>query len=128
MKTRITALISLLSFLSAGIAQPQTIKKRNDLEQINYIFDRIEAQGVDTKQDLLYGYFFYDKDQSKLEKLKDDLLRQSYRFVELSEKDNGEWMLHVEKVEKHTRHSLQMRDEILRKMAAEHEVSMYDGF
>ncbi|MBO9683895.1 MAG: tetratricopeptide repeat protein, partial [Flavisolibacter sp.] len=99
-----------------------------NLEQINSIFDRMEVQGVDTKQNLLYGYFFFDKDKSKLEKLKNDLVAQSYLFVELDKKENGEYMLHVEKVEKHTRQSLREREQNLRVLAAKHNVSSFDGF
>lgn len=37
-------------------------------------------------------------------------------------------MLHVEKVEKHTRQSLQKLEENLRELAAKHNVSSFDGF
>lgn len=98
------------------------------MELINSIFDKIELQGVDTKQNLLYGYFFFDKDKSKLEKLKNELIKQSYKFVVLDKKDNGEFMLHVEKVEKHTRQSLYDREQNLRQLATDYIVSSFDGF
>src|SRR5438132_10098959 len=103
MKTTILTLIFILTVLSSCQSKAQTAKNTNDVALINSIFDKIEAQGVDTRQNLLYGYFFFDKDKSKLEELKNDLIARSYRFVALDQKDNGEFMLHVEKVEKHTR-------------------------
>ena len=128
MKTTTLTLILIFNFFSSCQSQTQATQNTNDLEQINSIFDRIEVQGVDTKQNLLYGYFFFDKDKSKLEKLKAGLVAQSYRFVELVKKENGEYMLHVEKVEKHTRQSLQKREENLRILTEKHNVSSFDGF
>ncbi|WP_153800819.1 ribonuclease E inhibitor RraB [Foetidibacter luteolus] len=128
MKTTTLTLILTLSFFSSCQSQTQATQNPNDLEQINSIFDRIEVQGVDTKQNLLYGYFFFDKDKSKLEKLKTDLVAQSYRFVELGKKENVEYMLHVEKIEKHTRQSLQKREEDLRVLAGKHNISSFNGF
>ena len=128
MKTTTLTLIFTFTFFLSCQSQTQARQITKDLEQINSIFDRIELQGVDTKQNLLYGYFFFDNDKSKLEKLKADLVAQSYRFVELRKKDNGEYMLHVEKVEKHTRQSLQKREENLRALATKYNVSSFDGF
>lgn len=128
MKPAILTLILTLTFFSSCKSQPQITHNKKDLEKINSIFDRIEVQGVDTKQNLLYGYFFFDKDKAKLEQLKTVLVAQSYRFVELEKKDNGEYMLHVEKIEKHTRQSLQVREKVLRGLAIKYKVSSFDGF
>lgn len=128
MRATILTLIAALNFLSNCKSQPQRKQTTNDLEHINSIFDRIEVQGVDAKQNLLYGYFFFDKDKSKLEKLKNDLVTQSYKFVELDRNDKGEFMLYVEKVETHTRQSLEKREQNLRTLAAKYNVSSFDGF
>jgi len=98
------------------------------MELINSIFDKMEIQGVDTKQNLLYGYFFFDTDKSKLENLKIELTNQSYKFVQIDKKDNGEFMLHVEKIEKHTRQTLYDREQKLRQLATKYSVSSFDGF
>jgi len=95
---------------------------------IESIFDRIEIQGVDTKANLLYGYFFYDKSKSKLEKIKNDLTSQGYKFVDIEKKDDGDYMLHVEKVEQHSRQTLFAREQYLSKLAIKYGVSSYDGF
>jgi len=121
-------LILVFILFSSSKSHPQTSKDTDDLEKIKSIFDQIEVQGVDTKQNLLYGYFFMDKDKLKLNKLKDELLTQSYRFVELDKKYSGTFMLHVEKLEKHTRKSLQEREQKLRAMAAKYNISSFDGF
>jgi tetratricopeptide (TPR) repeat protein len=98
------------------------------MELINSIFDKMEAQGVATNQNLLYGYFFYDSDKSKLEQLKKDLAGEAYKFVALDKKDDGTYMLHVEKTEQHTRTSLFNTEQHLELLAAKHHVSSYDGF
>ncbi len=128
MKIITLTLISVLTLFSSCKSQPQVTPNTNDLELINSIFDKVEVEGVDTKQNLLYGYFFFDKEKSKLEKLKNDLVSQSYRFVEINKKDNGEFMLHVEKVEQHTRQSLYDQEQKLRLLAEKYNVSSFDGF
>jgi len=108
-------------------SQPKAMQNTNDLEQINSIFDRVEVQGVNTTQNLLYGYFYFAQDKSKLETLKTKLLAQSYKFVALNKQDNGEFLLHVEKVEPHSRQTLYKREQELRLLASKYGVS-YDGF
>ncbi len=128
MKTiTLTAILALILFSSCK-SQPLVTQNSDDLELINSIFDRIELQGVDTRQNFLYGYFFFDKNKAKLEKLKNYLVSQSYKFVELDKKDNGEFMLHVEKVEQHTRQSLYNREQKLRLLATKYNISSFDGF
>lgn len=95
---------------------------------IESIFDKIETQGVDTKANLLYGYFFFDKDKSKLERLKNDLTAQGYRFVDIEKKGDGDFMLHVEKVEQHSRKTLYDRAQYLNNLVNKYGVSSYDGF
>jgi len=96
------------------------------MEAINSIFDRLEVQGINTKQEFLYGYFFYDKNKSKLEKLKQALEEQSYSFVEIR-KDDGMFVLHMDKVEQHTRETIFVTKQNLTKLATTFGVS-YDGF
>lgn len=128
MKSTILILFSALTLCTSCKSQPKVTENTNDMELINSIFDKVEVQGVDTKQNLLYGYFYFDKDKSKLEKLKNELTKQSYKFVVLDKKDNGEFMLHVEKIEKHTRQSLYDREQKLRQLATDYGVSSFDGF
>lgn len=123
----------LITFLVINLftncqAQPKAKTTTKSMEWINSIFDRMEVQGVATNRDLLYGYFFYDQDKSKLERLKNYLVNQSYRFAGIDKADNGEFMLHVEKVAHHTRQSLFNTEQQLRELAARYNVSSYDGF
>lgn len=55
-------------------------------------------------------------------------MKQSYKFVELDKKDNGEFMLHVEKIEQHTRQTLYDKEQKIRQLAANYTVSSFDGF
>lgn len=116
------------TFFTGCKSQPATTCNPKDMELINSIFDKVEVQGVDTRQKFLYGYFFFDTDKTKLEKLKNELAGQSYKFVVLEKKENEEFMLHVEKVEQHSRHSLCNREHELRQLARKYNIASFDGF
>ena len=128
MRSMLLTVFSALTLCTGCKSQPKVTANARDMELINSIFDKVEAQGVDTKGNLLYGYFFFDKDRSKLEDLKGELVKQSYKFVELEKRDNGEFVLHVEKTEQHTRQTLQDREQKLRKLAVSYGISSFDGF
>jgi tetratricopeptide (TPR) repeat protein len=96
------------------------------MDGINEIFDRIETQGIDTKQAFFYGYFFYGNSRSKLERLKQTLEQQQYSFVELRKEDKL-FVLHVEKNERHTRETLFKIKQNFIKLEESFGVS-YDGF
>jgi len=96
------------------------------MDAINSIFDRIEALGIDTNQELLYGYFFVGKNKSQMESLKQALEQQLYSFVEIRKEDK-EFVLHIEKIERHTRESLFTIKQNFTKLAESYGVS-YDGF
>ncbi|MEA5403126.1 tetratricopeptide repeat protein [Arcicella sp. DC2W] len=98
------------------------------MANINSIFDKMELQGVDTRKPLLFGYFFYDKDKSKLESLKNELLNDNYQLVRLEMSEKNEFALHVEKVEIHTRSSLLERENQLEKLSKKFKVETYDGW
>jgi tetratricopeptide (TPR) repeat protein len=88
----------------------------------------MELQGVDTRQPLLYGYFFYDKDTSHLKSLEFALLHDAYKLVRLDAVSDTEYILHVEKVEVHTPQSLEVRERQLRSIATQYKVRLYDGW
>jgi tetratricopeptide (TPR) repeat protein len=128
MKSTFLTLLSIGIFFTGCKSQSKTKCSPKDIELINSIFDKVEVQGVDTKQNLLYGYFFLDKDKTKLEKLRSRLTTQSYQFVATEKKDNGEFMLQVEKIEQHSRQSLCEREQDLRELAIKYNVTSFDGF
>ncbi len=98
------------------------------IKQTYLIFDRLEAQGVETRKPLLYGYFFFDKESTKLERLAADLTKQNYSLVRLEKNDDGVFVLHVEKVEVHSADSLLQREDELRSLARRFLVATYDGW
>lgn len=92
----------------------------------NLIFDQMKMEGVDTTKPLLYGYFFYNKDQTKLEQLKDTLLKENYSLVRLEYVVTKEYILHVEKVEVHSRTSMLARENQLDMLAKFYQIDGYD--
>jgi len=117
---RSTLTLLLLFFCYTAQAQ--------DTALINNIFDKIEAQGVDINQNLLYGYFFFDKSKQSLEKLQLALVKRSYKFVSIKKLDEGQYMLQVEKIEKHTRQSIFQREQQLAQLATAYHIASFDGF
>jgi tetratricopeptide (TPR) repeat protein len=100
---------------------------KNREADINSIFDKMELQGVDTKKPLLYGYFFYDKEKSKLDRVKEELVQANYKVIRFEMTEKQEYILHVEKIETHSRISLLERENQLDKLAKKYEVT-YDGW
>jgi tetratricopeptide (TPR) repeat protein len=127
MHTKLLLLFSFLAVFASCHSQPQATDTASDMTQIQSVFERMEMQGVDTRQQLLYGYFFFGKDISRLEKLKNALSKQAYRTVTLKQEKNGQHMLHVERAEPHTRQSLYEREQQLRQLASTYQVA-FDGF
>jgi len=116
-------LLTLIVLISCSSTQ-----NKNREQNIDSIFKKMESQGVDTKKPLLYGFFFYDKDKSKLEKLKEELLKDNYKLVRLEMTEKQQFILHVEKIEIHSRTSLLEREGQLEKLAEKFQISTYDGW
>lgn len=123
MRKIIAVFFALLSITSCS-----TVQDNERQTNINSIFDKMELQGVDLKKPLLFGYYFYDQDQSKLEKLKAELLKDNYKLVRLEKAEDQEFILHVEKVEIHSRASLLERENQLDQLAKTFQVASYDGW
>lgn len=103
-------------------------------EQLVEMFENIARDtSWDLSQPLLWGYFFTDAEQTKLERVAPLLEQQGYRLVDvyLSEKEDPEepdlWWLHVEKVEVHTADTLHERNQQLYEFADQHGLDSYDG-
>lgn len=120
--------ITALFFALLSITSCSTVQDNERQTNINSIFDQMEHQGIDTKQPLLYGYFFYDQDKSKLEKLKDELLKDNYKLVRLEKTEEQDFVLHVEKVEIHSRASLLEKENQLDQLSKTFQVATYDGW
>jgi hypothetical protein len=102
------------------------------LEQLNQMFADMRA-GPNYKKwnvdgDLLWGYFFADRDAKKLQPVADHLTKAGYRLVRIYPTDDKtEFFLHVEKVEHHTPESLDRRNQELNELADHFHIESYDG-
>ncbi len=86
-------------------------------------------------EEMLYSYYFVDTDVDKLEKLGLKLEEDGYDFVDIFElgdeetdKSTGEYLLHIDKVEKQTPESLAQRNVEFQKLADEYDIKTYDGW
>lgn len=105
-----------------------TTKNSIGLDQISHLFVRLEAQGVDLSKPHLYGYFFFDKNRDRLERLSDEIVNNGYRVVSLEQTSEGNFRLHIEKIEIHSPDSLYQRGLTLTEIASKYSVEVYDGF
>lgn len=125
-------LLVLMAFVCIGCGQKATVlndvQDTKKMEETYQLFNRLEAQGVETGKPLLYGYFFFDKQKSRLDLLAAELAKQSYSLVRLEAIDDGRFVLHVEKVEVHSAETLLTRAVELRALAAKFSVETYDGW
>jgi hypothetical protein len=109
---------------------------KSQIEGIEQIFaDAKKEDKWDLTEDMLYSYYFVDKDVDKLEKLGLYLDGKGYDFIdvfELGDEDTGEStgenLLHIDKVETHTPQSLAERNVEFAKLAEEYEIETYDGW
>jgi hypothetical protein len=99
------------------------------LSQLEEMFSNMRVKsGWDTEAELLWGYFFTDRDERKLEPLAEHLARLGYRVVNIYPTDDRTTnFLHVEKVERHTPLSLHERNGEFYDLAARFGLESYDG-
>ena len=104
------------------------------MDQLEAMFGNIaEKSDWDLSGKMLWGYFFTHHEPKALEPLRNELVANGYRFVELyqSRKNDQDgpplWWLHVEREEIHTPQSLDQRNDTLYLLAARLGVDSYDG-
>lgn len=108
----------------------------SQLEGIREIFElATKEDGWDLENDMLYSFYFADESVEKLEKLGEYLAGKKYDFVDIFElgdeetgESTGEYLLHIDKLEKHTPESLAERNVEFQKLADEYEIESYDGW
>lgn len=103
---------------------------------IKEIFD--EARREDNwnlDEPMLYSFYFVDEDAEKLDKLGEKLEKDGYDFIGIyelgddeTEEATGEYLLHIDRTEKHTPESLAQRNVEFQKLADENEIKTYDGW
>ncbi len=101
-------------------------------EMIEEMFANMHENGVNTDEDLLWGYFFADRDPEKLEAAIPALANAGYEFVDIMEAesendDESYFLLQVERVETHTVDSLHARNQELYSFAEQNDIEAYDG-
>lgn len=92
------------------------------------IFEKLELKGVDVKEPLLYGYYFTDNSILKLNTLKEFLIKKDYKYVDLYKTENDTYVLHVEKIEIHSKQTLLELENSFRRLAKEYNIEKYDGW
>ena len=99
------------------------------LEQLEEMFAGMRAQTRwDVDGPMLWGYFFTDGNEEKLKLLAERLSADGYRYVGIhTAEDDGEYVLHVERVETHSPETLHSRNAKLAGLADELGVATYDG-
>jgi len=97
--------------------------------QMEEMFANMRAQTKwDVDGELLWGYFFTDPDTNLLERASERLTTSGYRLVQIYPTDDkSTYVLHVERIEKHTPQTLQIRNGEFEKLAAEFGLESYDG-
>lgn len=132
MKNSITkaVLIPFLLCISslASSAECEGFNTEISLTQIESIFQQMETQSKwNTKAELLWGYFFFDSDREKLNKLSSQLAGGGYREVDLFFNGHS-YVLHIERPEIHTPQSLAERNTYFAALAHKSCIKTYDGF
>lgn len=108
----------------------------SQLESIREIFETARTEDQwNPDEEMLYSFYFIDKDAEKLEKLGLDLEKQGYDFVDIFEladeeegEPNGEFLLHIDKIETNTPETLAARNVEFQALADKYEIGSYDGW
>lgn len=104
-----------------------------EVQALEDMFSNIKSTTTwDLNGPMLWGYFFTDTSEEKLQSFVSILQKQGYRFVDLyvPELDEGMeeyFFLHVEKEEIHSVSSLHQRNQELESLAYLHQIGSYDG-
>ena len=108
----------------------------SQLEGIREIFNDAKTQDSwNLEEEMLFSFYFVDKNVDKLEKLGLKLEADGYDFIDIFELGDektdvstGEYLLHIDKVEMHTPESLAQRNVEFQTLADEYEIETYDGW
>ena len=106
------------------------------IDDLQAMFDNIARKTKWNMQgDMLWGYFFTDRDQERLQSCASALAEQGYRLVDIYPTDvevegvdqEPTIVLHVEKVETHSVESLDARNREFYRLAEKLGLESYDG-
>ncbi len=96
--------------------------------QIDSMFAEMRAKApFNVDGPLLWGYYFFDQDRTKLDRAARELAAQNYRVVGVEQMSEKVFRLRVERVEIHTPASLYARNQYFYAMAERLGIDSYDG-
>ena len=101
---------------------------KSDIASIRRIFSTMERDGLDVSEPLQFGYFFFHSTAEPLLKVASWLADRDYTIADLSDRDDGTWVLNLSKVERHTPETLHQRNLAMNRLAEEFGVDDYDGW
>ena len=116
-----------LSLLSLFVIFLTNAQNKNKLEQYNAQFEKMELQGIDTNNEYVYRYFFFNKNKSNLKKLANQLANENYKIVAI-EKSDDIYVLNFEKSEINTVETLIKSAERFEKLAVDFKVDSFEGW
>ena len=119
----------LVAFLSQAPTTLAQSAQRIQFVQLQSMFSEMRAKAPwDVDGPLLWGYFFLDPSAARLRRAAAELLAAGYRVVSVREvPGDGQFRLHVEKVEVHSPESLHKRNSELYALAEKYGIASYDG-
>lgn len=125
-RRRVLWLLSAAVALTAPAVMAQA--SRISLAQLEKMFASMRA-GTKWNVDgpLLWGYFFFDPSDAKLQVAAKELQEAGYRVVGIQQVALQRFRLHVERIEAHTPSSLDARNGELYAFAEKHQLASYDG-
>jgi hypothetical protein len=96
-------------------------------ENVKAIYTKMEAEGWDTTSPLKWGFFFYSDTKQNLKDIYLELADHEYQIEDLRKNSDGEWILHVSKIEALASQKLHRRNIAFNELADAYD-SFYDGW
>lgn len=117
----------LLGLFGCNNSKSQSMQNKISLEKIEEMFSNMHANGVNTDQIMLWGYFFTSTKKDKFDQVAKELKSKNFEFVEIFQAEDKSYWLHLERKEIHNAKSLYELDEELYAVADKYKI-IYDGF
>lgn len=117
----------LLGLFGCNNSKSQSMQNKIPLEKIEEMFSNMHANGVNTDQIMLWGYFFTSTKKDQFDKVAKELKSKNFEFVEIFQAEDKSYWLHLERKEIHNAKSLFELDEELYAIADKYKI-IYDGF
>lgn len=98
------------------------------IEVVLSMFEKMKRDGFPIENQMKWGYYFVDTSKDKLRKVFDELSSHKYIFEAVTKIDDGEYQLHVSKIEKLSPEKLHRRNLAFNDLAEFCQVASYDGW